>query len=123
MNTYVNTLASLTTLLIIISFSCLGNTLVPGNDNFADRFVITGQSGSANGSNLGATHEVGEPWITTFFLNGTNSVWWTWTCPATGLYGFDTIGSSFSTALGVFTGDTVPNLERVASGNYLEYFN
>lgn len=101
----------------------IANASPPGNDNFADRFTLTGASGTANGDNIGATHEVDEPWIIPAFINGTNSVWWTWTCPATGLYGFDTIGSSFHTALGIFTGDSLINLKKVTFSTNLEFFN
>lgn len=96
-------------------------TSPPGNDNFANRFSISGASGSINGSNVAATHEPDEPWILPFFVNGTNSVWWTWTCPASGFYGFDTICSGFDTAMGVFTGNELSNLEKVTFGNNISF--
>jgi hypothetical protein len=123
MSTPVKTIASVLFICVVSSFSCFGNISSPGNDNFADRFTLTGASGTANGDNIGATHEVDEPWIIPAFINGTNSVWWTWTCPATGLYGFDTIGSSFHTALGIFTGDSLVNLKKVIFSTNLEYYN
>ena len=54
----------------------------PPNDNFADAVVITGQSGQVQGTNVGATSELGEP------QHGYGyglSVWYRWTAPSTGL--------------------------------------
>ena len=98
-------------------------TSPPGNDNFANAFTISGAAGSTNGSNVAATHEKDEPWIIPFIVNGTNSVWWRWTCPASGLYGFDTICSGFSSALGIFTGTALSNLNKITYGNYIQFFN
>jgi len=125
MNTTVKAVVSITAFLVVHSLSGFGNenSFTPGNDNFADRITIAGAKGTANGSNFGATHETGEPWITSWFVNGTNSVWWTWTCPTTGLYGFDTIASGFNSALGIFTGDELTNLEKKVFSNYLDLYD
>jgi len=80
----------------------------PPNDNFANRIALTGSTANATGSNIRATGEANEPaqsWTT-------ESVWWTWTAPATGNYTFDTIGSNFDTWLSVYTGSAVNNLTR-----------
>jgi hypothetical protein len=83
----------------------------PANDNFANRIALTGSRANATGSNRGATSEVGEP-----AQSGvTNSVWWTWRAPTTGIYTFDTIGSRFDTYLSLFTGTNLPSLTRVAA--------
>ena len=55
--------------------------------------------------------------------SGGKSVWWTWTAPSSGSVQIDTIGSSFDTILGVYTGSSVSSLTTVASdddsgGNY-----
>ena len=87
----------------------------PGNDNFANRISITGWTNTVNGSNVGATSEPWEPFNShSLWLR---SVWWTWTAPADGLVtvGVSTEGSSFSTVLGIYTGDTLTNLTTVAT--------
>ena len=76
----------------------------PRNDGFSNPQTISGLSGRATGSNVGATDETGEPpasW-------GTKSVWWAWRAPANGTLTVDTIGSSFNTTLSVFTAALVP---------------
>jgi hypothetical protein len=91
----------------------------PPNDNFANRITLTGDTANATGSNIRATAEAGEPaqsWEI-------NSVWWTWTAPATGNYTINTEGSNYDTWLSIFTGNQVDNLSLVAndddSGNGL----
>ncbi|GAB4460850.1 MAG: hypothetical protein OHK0037_08760 [Elainellaceae cyanobacterium] len=85
--------------------------LSPGNDNFANRFFLSGTNVTTTGSNVGATAEMGEP-----AQSGTvNSAWWSWTAPTTGQYVIDTIGSSFDTFLFVYTGSTLATLNLVAS--------
>lgn len=86
------------------------------NDDFADRYVLSGPSGTVTGSNLDATLEAGEP----FELRSTvwlRSVWWSWTAPASGAYAFDTVGSGFDTVLGVYTGNVVTALEVVGEND------
>jgi hypothetical protein len=80
----------------------------PSNDNFVDAQVITGSSGSVKGSNVGATKEPGEP----DHAAGA-SIWYKWTAPTTGVFDFDTHGSSFDTILGVYTGDSVDKLTEI----------
>lgn len=55
----------------------------PVNDNFADRIVLSGASGSENGTTVDATEEAGEP-----SLHGgvDRSVWYEFTPPTTGTY-------------------------------------
>ena len=87
----------------------------PPNDNFVNRTPIAGTSPTATGTNVNATKEPGEP------INAGNpggkSVWWTWTAPASGQVRIDTIGSSFDTTLGVYTGGGVSSLTQVAGND------
>jgi Ca2+-binding RTX toxin-like protein len=77
-----------------------------GNDNFANRILLSGLAPNGSGSNIGATVEVGEP-----VQSGiTNSVWWSWTAPNDGTFTIDTKNSNFDTWLSVFTGSAVNNL-------------
>ena len=89
------------------NFTTTGPSVV--NDNFANRIFLDGLPVSTTGSNIGATAEPEEP-----SQNGPiNSVWWTWTAPATETVTFDTIGSNFDTWLSVFTGSAVNNLSLI----------
>jgi hypothetical protein len=87
----------------------------PPNDNFASATALTGSTTSANGTNVNATKEAGEP-------NhggdaGGKSVWWSWMAPSSGTVVIDTNGSSFDTTLGVYTGTPVNALTPVAGDN------
>lgn len=80
------------------------------NDDFADRFSLTGTSVTVFGTNIDATAEAGEP----INFYGGKSVWWTWTAPSDGTVVFDTFGSNYDTTLAVFTGSTVAGLALIA---------
>ena len=83
----------------------------PANDRFAGRIVLTGAAPTATGTNVGATKEAGEP------RHGGNvggkSVWWSWTPTKSGVVTIETLGSTFKTLLGVYTGSSVGSLTRV----------
>jgi Ca2+-binding RTX toxin-like protein len=76
------------------------------NDNFANRTLLSGLAPNGQGSNIGATAEVGEPAQSGI----ANSVWWSWTAPNNGTFTIDTKNSNFDTWLSVFTGSAVNNL-------------
>ena len=84
----------------------------PANNNFANRTTMSGTSATVTGTNVNATKETGEPNHAGF--TGGKSVWWTWTAPNSGAVQIDTIGSSFDTILGVYTGSGVSALTYVA---------
>ena len=86
----------------------------PANDNFANATVITGDTGTASGTNVDATDEATEPPNSG---GGTRSVWWKWTAPSTGFFTVDTIGSDFDTVLEVFSGSTLETLTSLASND------
>jgi len=86
----------------------------PFNDDFSNRATLTGNIIQVRSSNVGATTETGE--ATT--LGGVTvgaSLWWTWTAPSSGTFYFDTLGSTFATAEGVFTGTSVSSLTLVGA--------
>ncbi|MDZ8069957.1 MAG: DUF4347 domain-containing protein [Nostoc sp. DedQUE08] len=87
--------------------------LASSNDNFANRIVLSGNSGSSTGNNVGATSESGEP----IQSGTTNSVWWSWTAPASGTVVFDTFGSNFDTYLYVYKGSALNSLSLVTSND------
>ncbi len=81
----------------------------PANDNFANAEVLTGGSGSVDGSTLFATTEAGDPTH--------NAVWYTWTLPSSGYATIDAGGQSFS----VFTGTQLTSLSPVFVENNDSY--
>ena len=83
------------------------------NDNFANRTPITSTLVTITATNVGATKEAGEPNHAN--NSGGKSVWWTWTAPSAGSVLIDTIGSTFNTILGIYTGSSVSALTAVAS--------
>lgn len=87
----------------------------PGNDNFANASVLSGTNGVVTGSNEGGTLEAGEPQHAG--RPGGRSVWYSWTAPANGTWRFDTHGSSFDTALAVYTGADVNALSLIGSND------
>jgi hypothetical protein len=90
----------------------------PANDQFSNAFPISGERGTANGYNAYATRESGEPTHGVFSpATPSGSAWWTWTAPRTGWVKFDTFGSDYNTALGVYTGASVSSLTQIAANN------
>jgi alpha-tubulin suppressor-like RCC1 family protein len=85
------------------------------NDLFAGAIVLTGSTTSGTGANTTSAAEIGEP--NHAGNTAGRSVWWRWTAPATGLTVISTVGSSFDTVLGVYTGSAVGVLTPVASGD------
>jgi hypothetical protein len=88
----------------------LGFATPPANDDFNNAQIISGSAGTVTGSNVGATVEVGEPVLG----EAGESVWYRWTASTSGTATIDTFGSSFDTALAVYTGNRVSYLNLVA---------
>jgi hypothetical protein len=82
--------------------------VLPPNDLFSNAIPISGESGSTTGYNVFASKESGEPSLGSGGPQA--SVWWSWTAPRTGWVKFDTFGSDYNTALGVYTGSSVSAL-------------
>ena len=86
----------------------------PPNDNFANAQVISGCSGTVNGTNAGATAEPGE--LDHGSEGGTRSIWYQWQSPFTGSINMNTSGSTRSdgspldTVLAVYTATSVSAL-------------
>ena len=89
----------------------------PANDNFASAQLISGCSGSVNGTNVGSTHEAGEPNHLPDGSGGTHSVWYQWQAPISASVTIDTAGSNYDTALAVYTGTAVNNLVAIAKND------
>src|ERR1043166_2171751 len=86
---------------------------VPGADQFANGTSIVVASNSVQGASFAATRESGEP--RHFNLSTSNSVWYLWRAPDTGIVTFDTKGSTFDTVLAVYVGSDFSRLTEVAS--------
>ena len=86
-------------------------TPAPQNDRFSMATRVSGRSGRARGSNVGATMESGESGL------GDKSVWWRWQAPISGRLTVDTTGSNFNTILGVYTGTRISSLRSLAEND------
>jgi hypothetical protein len=90
----------------------------PGNDLFADAYLLTGMSVTTTGYVRSSTLEAGEPDPTG--NDDGHSVWYTWTSPTNGVATIDVSQSDFAAVLAVFTGQAVNSLSLVtdsASGS------
>ncbi len=87
----------------------------PGNNMFASRTVLNGDTGYITANNLNAAKESGEP--NHAGNSGGKSVWWSWTPSVSGVASFDTHGSKFNTLLAVYNGDTLANLSQIAAND------
>ena len=95
----------------------------PANDDFADATVLDGRTleggvyaAGAAGFTWNATKEAGEP------LHAGNpggaSVWYSWLAPSSDVYGLSACGGFGTTLLGVYTGNSVTGLTRVAADDH-----
>lgn len=75
------------------------------NDAFANAQAITGASGTAAGTTVGASRESGEP--AHGGAGASASIWYRWTAPSSGTVRVTTQGSTFDTLLGAYTGSAV----------------
>jgi hypothetical protein len=85
------------------------------NDNFANSQLLSGTNVTVNGSNVTATSESGEP--NPAGVSGGKSVWYRWISNSSGSVTLSTAGSSFDTTLGVYTGNSLTSLQRVAEND------
>jgi secreted trypsin-like serine protease len=97
------------------TMSILDNDAALWNNNFANRFNLSGGWATATGTNVNATKESGEPNVLN--VSGGKSVWWKWTAPVSGTVTISTAGSNFDTTLGVYTGTSVNGLSLVRAND------
>src|SRR3954449_12145346 len=92
----------------------VGHASSPAHDAFAEAVELSGEHADANGTNVGATRQAGEP------QHGGNaggaSVWYAWTAPADGTLDVAVTPSGFNALLGVYRGDALDSLTSVGSG-------
>lgn len=87
----------------------------PPNDFFASRIFLPASNVVATGYNIGATAQAGEP-DHSGFGGPSNSVWWAWSPPRSGTARLNAQGTTFSPAIAIYTGNSVPALSPIASG-------
>ncbi|OGV37711.1 MAG: hypothetical protein A2X48_09990 [Lentisphaerae bacterium GWF2_49_21] len=87
----------------------------PSNSNFANAREITTAEFHDITHNFSAGYEQGEP--NHAGSPASNSIWYRWTVPATGMYRIDTHGSPIDTLLGIYRGDSVGSLTEVCSAD------
>jgi hypothetical protein len=86
--------------------------VLPFADRFAERGMIFSGAGCGQGDNRAATKETPRNHAG---KKGRRSLWVSWTAPGDGLACFDTIGSHFDTLLAVYTGQSLNDLQEIAS--------
>ncbi|MDX6614636.1 MAG: hypothetical protein QOD75_3822, partial [Blastocatellia bacterium] len=89
----------------------------PANDNFANAQVLSGCSGSVNGSNINATRETGEPSHDPGGSTGGGSLWYQWQAPVSTNVTFTTAGSDYDTVLAVYTGSSLGGLTVIGKND------
>jgi IPT/TIG domain len=95
--------------------SFLVSNVAPGNDKFATAQPLAPASSIYAGSTRLATAQSGEP--SAAGQGASKSVWYRTQAPSDGQLTVDTLGSSFDTVLGIYTGSTLTGLTEVASGD------
>src|SRR4051812_46433398 len=80
-------LGAVSLLLLLAMIAPSAKAQAPINDNFFNATVLTGAFGATNGTTIGSTFEINEP-----FHAGhrSHSVWYRWVAPTNGLVTFDT---------------------------------
>ena len=84
-------------------------------DDFTTALPLTGAPVAISSSNIGMTKEIGEP--NHAGNPGGKSIWWRWIAPSSREVTLTTAGTPFNTLLGVYTGNNVAALTRIASDN------
>jgi hypothetical protein len=87
----------------------VGSNVLAFTDHFTNRNVVSGSPLTVTGSNAGTTAEPGEPNPAGLNRNS-RTVWIAWRATYSGSVTIDTIGSSFDTVLGVYTGTVLSSL-------------
>ncbi|HEU5077958.1 MAG TPA: S8 family serine peptidase [Opitutaceae bacterium] len=91
--------------------------LAPANDDFANAVTLSGATGKSSGTNHGATRQAGEPTASSdagATGNG-RTVWYSWTAPKSGRFGFSVPTQIFTPIVSVYTGSSVNALSLIAS--------
>jgi lysyl oxidase len=87
----------------------------PGNDDFTNRYLLTGAFGHTNGFTIAASKQPSEPAHAADV--GGHSIWYQWTAPGSGPVDFNTRGSSFDTTLAVYTNTVLSTTQTVVASD------
>jgi hypothetical protein len=94
----------------------------PVNDPFAGRLPLTGAYALVTGDNSIATAEPGEPALFSLppilYINASNTLWWSWTPPASGLGIVQASDGDIRPVLSVFTGNSLNSLVLVTNSYF-----
>jgi hypothetical protein len=85
------------------------------NDYFSEAQPINSASATIDGENIAASYEPDEPFSAP--NESRASVWYRWTAPGTGPVTVDTCTTDYDGVMGVYTGNAVNSLTRVALMN------
>lgn len=88
----------------------------PANDDFANALQLSGSVFTTNATTLGSSKELTEPQLQPT-APGSASVWWKWTPLTNGSYIVSTVGTSFDSLLGVYTGNSLNALTQILRAN------
>ncbi len=99
--------------------AALGQTAsaLPSNDSFSTPTILAGFPAGAQGSNVEATLEPGEPLPPDMTNSAQASVWYRWTSPTTGAVQVDVFDNDFSVRLAVWTNGTLATLGLLQEGD------
>jgi Bacterial Ig domain/Fibronectin type III domain len=92
----------------------------PVNDFFSTRPVLSESPFTVNGSTIAASHESGEP-VLSSGGNG-HTVWWRWTAPRSGIHLLSVRMPDVQPIVGIFSGSTLQSLSLVDSSQSVESF-
>jgi hypothetical protein len=95
----------------VIAVASVVRAAPPANDDFANAITIPGIPYTNSQSTAEATTQAGEP---APCASIGSTVWYSFTPTRSGPVGIDTIGSSYDTALAVYTGNNLGALDNVA---------
>ncbi|MBS0662076.1 MAG: S8 family serine peptidase, partial [Verrucomicrobia bacterium] len=88
----------------------------PFNDDFASRASLgTAANIHIRTNNVGATSEVNEPALAG--STAQNTLWWTWTAPASANVTFNTAGTAYTAGFAVYTGNSLTGLTKVVDNS------
>ena len=87
--------------IVAVAMIFLFPAIARANDNFPPGTILAGTSGTVIGTNVGATGQVGEN--TTYGGGNLNTIWYSWTAPANGLFTAATCNLGVETATNVDT--------------------
>ncbi len=96
---------------------------IPANDDFANatEIILNGEGeASVTGTSTQSSMEDDEPGLNLSAVGGGRTVWWKWTATESAYMQVTTMGSSFDTLLGVYTGDSLGLLRERGTNDDVE---